>query len=193
MSPGTLGDVVLRLSEPWRRYHTVAHVASMLRSHRDGVARGAWQQDDAVELAAWYHDAVYEPGARDNEVRSAELLDAAWASFPDAGMVRRARRLVLATADHLLGHPPDLWVFLDLDLEVLAAERDAYDAYVAGVRVEHAHVDDRSWALGRSGMLRRFLTAGRIYRTSDFFIDRGMEDRARDNLRRELDGLHAQL
>src|SRR3954466_1141667 len=58
-------------SAPARHYHNLEHLAEMF-----GVAdRLALETDDpgAVRLAVWFHDAVYDPRANDNEARSAEL------------------------------------------------------------------------------------------------------------------------
>src|SRR5262245_25290518 len=83
-------EVDAAYATPGRAYHTIAHVREVLRRCEDVAALGGpgWQHPDEVLLAALFHDAVYVPGAKDNEARSAELArDAAARYFPraDAG------------------------------------------------------------------------------------------------------------
>ena len=63
-------DLDRRYREPGRHYHTWAHVASCLRELRRAGPGPAEAQ--ALELALWFHDAVYRPGRGDNEQASAE-------------------------------------------------------------------------------------------------------------------------
>ena len=56
--------------EPQRHYHTLEHLGECLalfERHRTHAERPA-----EVELALWFHDAVYAIGRADNEARSAE-------------------------------------------------------------------------------------------------------------------------
>jgi len=65
-------DRLLELySEPHRHYHNAQHITDCLKEF-DSV-RDAAQEPLAVELAIWFHDAIYNPRAGDNEERSAEL------------------------------------------------------------------------------------------------------------------------
>src|SRR4051794_41509918 len=57
-------------SEPHRRYHDLAHLAAVLGLV--GELAGPATDPDAVRLAAWYHDVVYDPERSDNEQVSAE-------------------------------------------------------------------------------------------------------------------------
>ena len=66
------GDRMLaRYAEPHRAYHTAQHLEECL-GWLDEAASTA-QAPRIVELALWYHDAVYEPRRDDNEQASAEL------------------------------------------------------------------------------------------------------------------------
>ena len=57
---------------PPRAYHNFAHVQEVLR-HYDEVSAGpGWRRPREAYLAVLYHDAIYEPGRRDNEARSAQ-------------------------------------------------------------------------------------------------------------------------
>ena len=60
--------------ESHRAYHTLAHVAHALKEF-DSVRELA-KDPDAVELALWFHDVVYDIGARNNEEESARLAAA---------------------------------------------------------------------------------------------------------------------
>jgi predicted metal-dependent HD superfamily phosphohydrolase len=180
-------DVLERHCEPHRRYHTVSHVAWVLRVADELLASEAVEHPDAVRVAAIFHDAVYDARAADNELRSADLAAQAaeelgWPAA-DAAVVHR---LVLATAAH---EPADAdeAVLLDADLSILGAHAAAYDEYVRGVRAEYGHVDDDGWRSGRGHVLRRFLDRPHIYATATM---RGRaEESARVNLSRELASL----
>src|SRR5690606_27903307 len=58
---------------PPRAYHNFDHVREVLRHHADVAAGPGWAQPVETFLAVLYHDAVYEAGRGDNEVRSAEM------------------------------------------------------------------------------------------------------------------------
>ena len=86
-----------RWSEPHRAYHDLAHLDEVL--HRIDLLAGEADRPDLVRLAAWFHDAVYDPRATDNEERSAEVATVALADLglaPDA--VAEVARLVRLTA-----------------------------------------------------------------------------------------------
>ncbi|HET8659753.1 MAG TPA: metal-dependent phosphohydrolase [Micromonosporaceae bacterium] len=180
-------DLLRRWAEPHRRYHDVAHLAAVL-SIVDAHA-GTAADADAVRLAAWFHDAVYDPQADDNEERSAQL---AVATLTGLGMapqrVGEVARLVRLTAAHSV--PPDDSngaLLADADLAVLAAPPAGYDRYAAAVRQEYAHVPDPLFRAGRAAVLRHLMGLPQLYRIVPDRAERTR--RAHDNLRRELDGL----
>ena len=170
-----------RYAEPHRRYHTVEHLDEVLAA----VGELADLADDlpAVEQAALFHDAVYDPRAAPgvNEAASAELARA-------AGCDDEVVRLVLLTAGHEVGSGDcNGAVLVDADLWILGASPERYDRYVRDVRAEHAHVGDEAWRAGRSAVLRRFLDRPRLYITDRFH--HGLDAAARRNLAGELAAL----
>ena len=186
-----LEAVLARHREPHRRYHTITHVAWVIRTIDELVAVVPVPSLAIVHLAAIYHDAVYDPRATDNEARSADL---AHVVGDELGWPVRDRdevaRLILATASHEV-EPDDVAgaVLLDADLAVLGAEPAAYRAYATGVRVEYAHIDDATWSAGRAAVLRAFLERDHIFATAPMRAAR--EHRGRANLTAEIAGLRA--
>jgi predicted metal-dependent HD superfamily phosphohydrolase len=142
----------------------------------------------AVTMAAFFHDAVYDPHAGDNEHQSAALAvrvlhELGWDEF----RARAVGTLIEATARHETTDDADRAVLLDADLAVLGSEPAAYQAYVTGVRAEYAHVDTPSWRTGRAAVLRSFLDRPRLYSTS--LATTRWEARARANMTAELASL----
>ncbi len=140
----------------------------------------------AVVLAAFFHDAVYDARASDNEAQSAALAGRVLGELGvDPARVADVERLVLSTAHLAAPAPPDpaAQILLDADLAILGAEPSVYDAYVNGVRHEYAHLDDQEWVAGRRAVLRSFLEREAIYLTAPM---RQREARARANLTAEL-------
>lgn len=167
-----------RYREPHRRFHTVEHVLAVVAAAADGGG------DRAVRLAAWYHDAVYDPTASDNEERSADLAAVDLAALGlGAPVLERVRSLILMTKAHQPDPTDEGAVALcRADLGILAADPDRYRRYVAQVRHEYGHVDDVAWRAGRGAFVRAMLARDDIV-VGDAATDR----RARRNLTAELD------
>jgi len=173
-------------SQPHRRYHTIAHLRDVLR-HVDELAPHALDPD-AVRLAAWYHDAVYD-GAPDDEERSAQRAEKDLGALQLApGLVDEVARLVRLTATHT-PTPGDRngETLCDADLAVLAAPAEQYAAYTAAVRAEYAHVPDQHFAAGRVAILAALRDAPAVYRTPH--AHQHWVAQARSNIRAELEQL----
>ena len=166
--------MVARHREPHRRYHGVRHVTWVVRHVLELTTSAPVTDLDAVVVAAFYHDAVYDPRASDNEEQSARLAERMLGELGwDAARRRRVGDLVRATAAHRVPANPDtaapdidVAVLLDADLAVLGSDPAAYQAYASGVRVEYAHVDDAAWREGRGQVLRDLLSREPLYATA---------------------------
>jgi predicted metal-dependent HD superfamily phosphohydrolase len=186
-------DLLRRLGEPHRRYHTSRHLSEMFAALDELEAGGAVDRREAAlaRVAAWFHDAVYDPAAAPgaNEADSAGLavqrLRELGAAEPD---VETVRRLVLATERHEVPGAPGLGAaFHDADLWILSADVERFDGYCAEVRAEYAAVPDDAYAAGRTAVLRPFLARDTVYATAH--AQRTWDERARLNLARELSRL----
>ncbi|MFE2286703.1 hypothetical protein ACFXDJ_21355 [Streptomyces sp. NPDC059443] len=171
-------------AEPQRRYHTTAHLADVL-ARIDVLAPHA-ADPAAVELAAWFHDAVYRPDRSENEERSAALAERALPELGiDGARTAETARLVRLTVTHdPVPGDTNGEVLCDADLGVLAGAPDAYAAYAAAVRAEYAFVPDGAFREGRAAVLRQLLDLPRLFRTP--YGAAHWEAPARANLTAEL-------
>lgn len=185
---GILDALAARYTEPHRRYHTLEHIGEVLSGIDELLAAGEPAEDAcAIELAAWFHDAVYEPEAGDNEARSAQLaIEMLGEAGVGADRLERVSDLVLATEHHVPGGP-DGAVLVDADLAVLGSDRQRYLRYAADVRDEYAAYDDDRYRQGRATVLRGLLDRPLLYHTATMRTWRGQ--RARENLSAELEAL----
>lgn len=186
-----LDRLLARHREKHRRYHTVRHVAWVIR-HIDALAADGCDLVDhgAVVAAACYHDAVYEPASPANERASARLAarDLRTLGWVDA-RIERVVQMIEGTKDHHQPADTDTAVLFDADLAILGADPAAYGDYSTQVRAEYRHVDDIDWATGRAAVLQSLLD-----RPSIFATEQGRarwDERARGNLTAELAELAA--
>jgi predicted metal-dependent HD superfamily phosphohydrolase len=183
-APDVGRDLVRRYAAPTRRYHDLRHLTEVV----DAVeVLGETARDlDAVRLAAWFHDAVYDTHRPDNEEASATLAERLLpAHGVDPDRVAEVARLVRLTVDHQPA-PDDAngAVLCDADLAILAADPARYGEYAASVREEYAHVDDAAFRQGRTTVLERLLHHDPLFHTAHG--RETWERRARHNLRTEL-------
>ncbi|MGI8701602.1 MAG: HD domain-containing protein [Nocardioidaceae bacterium] len=186
-SLGPVGDgLVSRYGAASRIYHDVRHLRHVLETL--DLLAGECDDLDAVELAGWFHDAVYDVRRGDNEEASAALAEVVLGPRLDSAVLAEVVRLVLLTRDHAV---PDGdrngAVLCDADLVVLAGETQEYDAYAQRVRAEYADVSDEDFRAGRSAVLRGLLDLPSLFSTR---LGRDeWEKPARANLARELASL----
>ncbi|MFC5910995.1 hypothetical protein [Streptacidiphilus monticola] len=190
--PRTYGEQLLRRwGEPQRRYHDLRHLRAVL--HRvDQLAEFA-ADADSVRLAAWFHDAVYDPERSENEERSARLAERVLTELlvPSA-VVEETARLVRLTADHAPDRgDANAAVLCDADLAVLAGTPEEYAAYAAAVREEYGFVPDEDFRVGRGAVLELLLAQRELFRTPPGAAS--WAEPARANLRAELDRLRGKV
>ena len=181
-----LDALVGRWSEPHRAYHSLSHLnAALGHVHEFDLDHN---DTTVVEWALWFHDAIYDATATDNEELSAVLVEEQLDHhLPDA-MVLEIARLVRLTAGHIV-EPADRigGVMIDIDLSILGAPADVYDAYTVGVRHEYSHRTDDEFREGRGTFLEAMIARDQIFNTPTGI--QLWEIRARTNLVRELTAL----
>ena len=170
--------------EPHRTYHDRTHLEEVLR--RVDELAGSAGDVDVVRLAAWFHDAVYDPARGDNEERSAAWAEKALGQLGlPAATVDEVARLVRLTTTHAADEGDHNGAVLcDADLAVLAADPERYAAYAAGVRQEYAAVGDADFTAGRARVLQALVERPALYATGEG--RRRWEARARHNVAAEL-------
>jgi len=166
-----------------RRYHTLEHLSACLVEFDS--ARHLAQSPAQLELALWFHDAVYRTWRKDNELRSAE-----WAArflrghAADEAVATSVRELVFATAHVMSELSGDAALVVDVDLSILGKPREIYDEFERNVRREYWWVPRRRFVDARCAILRSFLARPRIYHWPQFH--ELYEEAARANLDRAL-------
>ena len=189
---GARGDagVYRQLVSAWsarsRHYHSLTHLEACLRELEE--ARSVIAEPAMVELALWFHDAIYRTYRRDNEERSAEWAEAALCKLgatPETGA--RISTYILATKHGQPSSSGDAAYVVDIDLSILGEAPAVYDEFEQQVRREYWWVGRKRFARARLAVLDSFLARSSIYSTP-LFKDR-YEDSARDNLARAIDTL----
>lgn len=181
-----LPQLLTAYGEPQRHYHTLQHLRECLAAFE--LSPGDAVHPGEVELALWFHDAVYDVKAHDNELRSAE-----WArlALQQAGataqQMARVHGLIMATChgaavpEVLTGQDAqDAQLLVDIDLAILGAAPARFAEYDAQVRAEYSWVPAAIYRSKRKAVLQGFLQREAIYRTPAFHSR--LEAQARHNL-----------
>jgi predicted metal-dependent HD superfamily phosphohydrolase len=186
LPPGLESALASAYAEPQRAYHDATHIAELLRWFDRVADDPGWRAPADVYTAILFHDAVYVPGAKDNEARSADWARRAIAEHALPASADRVAELIELTAQHgsLEAATGDAALFLDADMAILGAPSDAYRTYAGNVRREYAKVPAAAYRAGRGAFLKALVVKPRIYFTDHF---RDLLDRqARQNLADEL-------
>jgi len=171
-----------------RHYHDLRHVETLLvlaEEHAREI-----NDNEAIEAAIWFHDAVYNTRRDDNEAQSAKLATVLLAGLAGDERLEFIAAMIRASANHRvpvsmqIPAADDCALFLDMDLAILGSPTDEFAAYEQAVRREYDWVPEKEWVAGRSLVLRNFLARPFIYASPHF--QHSHEAAARSNLKRSL-------
>ena len=190
---GLIEALKVRYAEPQRHYHTWAHIEALLGHFRRWESH--FHRPEPVLWALYWHDAVYNPRASDNEEQSARLLEREAAGHLPPEDIAFAAQIIRATAGHRVPEgltgpdADDLALFLDLDLSSFALPEPAFAQMQHDIRAEFDFVPDDMFRTARKAILKDFLGRERLYLTD---LAHAEWDRsARANLARSIAGLEA--
>jgi predicted metal-dependent HD superfamily phosphohydrolase len=203
-SLGTIGivpkiEVFDELAEAYgqvgRYYHTDRHISECLRQFK-GFSHLA-KRPGEIEIALWFHDAVYDSRRQDNEALSAEWatqylnsegVESGVGVGEASPMANRISAMILATKTHV-ALDADTALLLDIDLGILGSSPEAFEAYDRAIRLEYAWVPELEYRSARAKVLQQFLDRPILYQTLEL-RDR-YEAQARSNLERKILNLNA--
>jgi predicted metal-dependent HD superfamily phosphohydrolase len=181
--PGLVDQILAAYDDPKRHYHSRQHLRDSLR--RFWAVRRLAREPLLVELALWFHDAVYRADRSDNEEQSAKwATEALLEAGADSEAADTVAHLILATRHGSAMPEGDAALLCDIDLAILGARPGTYDEYQQAIRAEYAWVPAELYRKGRAELLRNLLRREQIYLTEPF--SHRLERRARANLTREL-------
>lgn len=187
---GVYEKLIACYSESHRHYHTAQHLEECF-AELAGV-RSEAERLGEVELALWFHDAIYDTTRHDNEERSAE-----WARsvVTQAGLGASVgdsvAALIMATRHDAVPADADARLVVDVDLSILGAPPLRFDEYEHDIRAEYRWVPDALFRRKRREILRGFLARGELFNTPRM---RAAHERpARANLERSLARLKPDL
>jgi len=168
---------------PDRHYHDLGHIRHVLD------LAGQFRLDESVrtevEFALWFHDLVYDPQRSDNEQQSA-IAAREWLAGQGLAFGGSVGALVEMTAGHGQVDRSDraAAVVHDVDLAILGSGPDEYRRYVEAIRCEYGHLDDVTFAAGRTAILSHLAAADALFVTTE--LGPVLEARARANIAHEL-------
>jgi predicted metal-dependent HD superfamily phosphohydrolase len=181
-------------------YHTPVHLLEMIgylyivleyqhRHNTDSPPTTLEEDNDeqAILLSIFFHDAIYNPKSATNEEDSAAFFESfAHESKMTQSLQAKVSTFILATKAHKVSehNSASLALFLDLDMAVLGKEAHAYMAYASLIRKEFNFVPHHTYCEKRAEVLDTFLKNAAIYGT--MLMRQALEERARSNLRNEI-------
>lgn len=206
-------DLVTKLSESWRRlchllgaidrtidlvfqdlcrvystddrpYHNLTHIDRVLKLI--GECKASEIDRESLQFVAWFHDAIYNPKASDNEAKSGEYAAIKLAELGiNPEKIDRVVSLILYTQLHQA--PTDdleAQILLDADLAIFGSEPSDYQTYALAIRREYAWLSESEYHAGRRRVLEQFLQRDRLYCLELYYAK--FERQARENIHLEL-------
>lgn len=178
-SPQIYQQLITAYNETQRIYHSQQHIEDCLKLF-DHI-KTELNNPDAVELAIWYHDAVYQLNANDNEQLSANLFMQHSEGVFEAALRHQVYEHILATlhdGSAMLDHDSKYMVDIDLSSFSMPWEKFIQDSQ--NVRKEMQHIPDEEFYPKQCAFQQSLLRHGRFYQ-SDYFYQH-YERHALDNI-----------
>jgi predicted metal-dependent HD superfamily phosphohydrolase len=184
----TFERLVAAYAEPGRYYHDARHIVACLDALADNCDLAVHRHE--VEVALWFHDAIYDTHRSDNEERSAEwAADFLTTQGLETNAIRRVHTLIMATNHNVAASGSDQCLLVDIDLGILGQSAIAFRRYHSAIRKEYSWVPTAQYRAARIAVLRSFVARPSIYQTERF--RQRYEQQARENIRSAIAELEA--
>lgn len=181
--PGLYEQLLQAYSEPQRHYHTLQHLTECLQLCRNSAHLA--QHAGEIDMALWFHDAVYDVHAHDNEARSADwAVTALQAAGVSSEIQTRVHALIMVTEHTAAPLAGDAALLVDIDLAILGDTPARFAEYEQQIRQEYAWVPQDVFMEKRHAVLQGFLGRPQIYSTA--FFQQQREAQARSNVQTAL-------
>ncbi len=178
-STGLHQRLIQAYGEPQRVYHTLTHIQSCFKIFREVVHLA--ENTDALALAIWFHDAIYDIDAEHNEQLSTDwFLKETNGLFADSlrNLVSGHIMATLHCGEQIKDHDSQLMV--DIDLFSFGKPWPDFINDSENVRAEKAGISDREYYQKQCGFQKFLLNQPRFFQ-SDYFYQH-YESQARQNL-----------
>lgn len=175
-----------KYAEKHRYYHTFEHIEhclALLESYQHLA-----KYPNEIELAIWFHDAVYNVFSSTNEKDSAEMaFEFALKAGLGSVIATRVSELVIATLHGTIISSSDQELMVDIDLAVLGCSPLSYKEFEIAVRKEYKKIPLFIFKRGRKKILSSFLCRERIYTFPEFY--QRYESQARENIKNAISAM----
>lgn len=175
-------DIVQRYSEDQRVYHTLQHIVHCLQEFDE--VRSLARNPNAVEMAIWFHDIIYERGKDDEERSAAHAQQVATTIGLPVEFGNEVARLILTTKHTFVPEDIDAKLLGDIDISILGQAPETFNRYEDNIRREYSFVEDEPFRRGRTAVIQSFLDRESIFAT-DYFKTK-YNNQAESNLVRSL-------
>ncbi|WP_299942706.1 hypothetical protein [uncultured Microbulbifer sp.] len=169
-----------------RHYHNSSHINATLKNLEQ--VKHLANDYNALEIALWFHDAIYKVFSSGNELNSAN-----WASQflkinkAQDNFIENVHRLIMATLHNTVFYDNDERLIVDIDLSILGSHGELYNKFELWVGREYKLIPGFIYKKKRKKILEGFLARKRIY-SHEYFFEK-FEESARKNIRNTIDSL----
>ncbi|MDF5718849.1 MAG: hypothetical protein PUP93_34540, partial [Rhizonema sp. NSF051] len=180
-------ELVVAYSENNRFYHNLLHIQDVLNIA--SILEPLAENFVAIQMAAWFHDIIYDSKAKDNEEKSAEYAFVSLCNLDiPSSVIDSVFSMIINTKNQAEPNTIDSQILLDADLSILGSDPLKYNAYAQAIRQEYSWVSDAEYRIGRTRVLKRFLQRDRIYFSDKAF--QMLEIKARKNMNTEISNFY---
>ncbi|MGB6295370.1 MAG: hypothetical protein WBF90_04195 [Rivularia sp. (in: cyanobacteria)] len=182
----TFAQIAEAYSTPNRYYHNLKHIHHVLEVIQTLESQTENLSTESVQLAAWFHDIVYNTKAKDNEEKSGDRAVSVLLSLSiPCEVIENVKSLILTTKNHQAFKGDCLSkILLDADLAILSSNSNEYKNYADAIRQEYIWVPEVEYFAARKQILQNFLERENIYFTE--LMQQTKEKIARNNLETEI-------
>ncbi len=166
-------------NEPQRVYHTLKHIDGCFAMFEK--VKHLVENPDALALAIWFHDAIYELNADNNEQRSADWFMVEANGLFDEELHKLVYAHIMATlhcGKRIQNHDSQLMV--DIDLSSFGMPWPDFLRESENVRNERSDISDEEFYAKQCGFQKELLERPRFFQSNYFF--EYYEKQARQNL-----------